>query len=78
MISTGGDDEEERKEKCNFQITFKNAQEVQKDKKRDIKNAGFLPSHVSARDSKYHHGRNQFAAAVDSLKGLNSLIGEMF
>lgn len=38
----------------------------------------FLPSHVSARESKYHHGRNQFAAAVDSLKGLSSLIGEIF
>lgn len=37
-----------------------------------------MPSHVSARDSKYHHGSNQFAAAVDSLKGSNSLIGEMF
>lgn len=47
-------------------------------KKEILKNAGFLPPHVSARDSKYHHGRNQFAAAVDSLKGLNSLIGEMF
>ena len=78
MITMGADNEEERKEKCNFQITFKNAQEVQKDKKEILKNAGFLPSHVSSRDSKYHHGRNQFAAAVDSLKGLSSLIGEMF
>lgn len=47
-------------------------------KKRDITKCWGLPSHVSARDSKYHHGSNQFAAAVDSLKGLNSLIGEMF
>lgn len=78
MISTGGDDEKERKEECNFQIIFKNVQKVQKDKKDLLKNAGVFPSHVSARDSKYHHGRNQFAAAVDSLKGLNSIIGEMF
>lgn len=43
MISTGGDDEKERKEECNFQITFKNVQEVQKDKKELLKNAGFFP-----------------------------------
>lgn len=34
MISIGGDNEEE---KSNFQITFKNALEVQKNKKRYIK-----------------------------------------
>lgn len=53
-------------------------QEDEKDKKEVLQNVGVLPSHVSARDSKYHRGRNQFAATVDSLKGLNSLIGETF
>lgn len=43
MISTGGDDEKERKEECNFQITFKNVQKVQKDKKDLLKNAGVFP-----------------------------------
>lgn len=65
--------------KRSFQITFRNVQEFQKDKKNILKyDLFFLPSHVSARDSKYHHGRNQFAAAVDCLKGLRSLIGKMF
>lgn len=67
------------KENATFQITFKTWTESQKEIKTDLKkNLGFFFSHVSVSSSKYHHGRNQFAAAVDSPQALNSLIVEVF
>lgn len=67
-----------KKKNPTFRLPLKMHWKSKRIKKDTLKNAWVLPSRVSSRDSKYHHGNNQFAAAVDSLRGLNSLIGEMF
>lgn len=67
-----------KKKNATFRLPLKMHWKSKRIKKEILKNAWVLPFHVSSRGSKYHHGNNQFAVAVDSLKGLNSLIGEMF